>query len=71
MKRQTSGPRWDEGKKSKKKTWSTPTNTTIYQWSEVSKIKNGMSPTKQTEWTQEVRNRMCQQIGEIQAYHTY
>ena len=29
MKGQTSEPRWDEGKKSKK-TWSTPTNRTIF-----------------------------------------
>ena len=30
-------------KKEQEKTWSTPTNRTIYQWSEASKTKNGTS----------------------------
>ena len=43
-------------KKEQEKTWSTSTNRTIYQWSEASKTKNGTSTTKQTAWTQAVRN---------------
>jgi ribonuclease HI len=58
-------------KEEQQKTWSTPTNRTIYQWSEASKTKNGMSTFKQTAWTQAVRNRMRQKVGEIQPYHTY
>ena len=53
------------------KTWTTPTNRTIYQWSEASKTKNEISTTKQTAWTQAVRNRMRQKSGEIQAYRAY
>jgi hypothetical protein len=58
-------------KEEQEKTWSTPTNRTIYQWSEVSKTKNGINTTKQTAWTQAVRNRMRQKAGEIQAYLSY
>jgi ribonuclease HI len=47
-------------KQEKEKTWSTPTNRTIYQWSETSKTKGGVDTTKQTAWTQAVRNRMRQ-----------
>ncbi len=50
---------------------STPTNRTIYQWSEASTTKNGVHTTKQTAWTQAVRNRMRQKAGEIQAYRAY
>jgi ribonuclease HI len=45
-------------KQEKEKTWSTPTNRTIYQWSEASKTKDDVDTTKQTAWTQAVRNRM-------------
>jgi ribonuclease HI len=58
-------------KQEKEKTWSTPTNRTIYQWSEVSKTKDGVGTTKQTAWTQTVRNRMQQKTGEIQAHRAY
>ena len=58
-------------KQEKEKTWSTPTNRTIYQWSETSKTKDGVDTTKQTAWTQAVRNRMRQKAGEIQAHHAY
>jgi hypothetical protein len=34
------------------KTCHTPTNRTIYQWSETSKTKTGINTTKQTVWTQ-------------------
>jgi hypothetical protein len=33
-------------KEEEEKTWITPTNRTIYQWSEVSKTKNGISTFK-------------------------
>ena len=58
-------------KQEKEKTWSTPTNRTIYQWVEVSKTKDGVETTKQTAWTQTVRNRMRQKAGEIQAHRAY
>jgi hypothetical protein len=58
-------------KQEKEKTWNTPTNRTIYQWSEVSKTKDGVSTTKQAAWTQAVRNRMRQKAGEIQAHRAY
>jgi hypothetical protein len=58
-------------KQEKEKTWSTPTNRTIYQWSETSKTKDGVDTTKQTAWTQAVRNRMRQKAGEIQAHHAH
>ena len=45
-------------KQEQEKTWSTPTNRTIYQWSEASTTKSGVHTTKQTAWTQVVRNRM-------------
>ncbi len=57
-------------KHEKEKTWSTSTNRTIYQWSETSKTKVDVDTTKQTAWTQAVRNRMRQK-GEIQAYRAY
>ena len=38
-------------KPEQEKTWSTLTNRTIYQWSEVSKSKNGVHTTKQRAWT--------------------
>jgi hypothetical protein len=53
------------------KTWSTPTNRTIYQWSESSTTKSGVHTIKQTAWTQSVCNRMRQKAGEIQAYRAY
>ncbi len=52
-------------------TKSTPTNRTIYLWVEVSKIKSDVHTTKQTTWTQAVRNRMIQKAGEIQVYRAY
>jgi hypothetical protein len=58
-------------KQENEKTWSTSTNRTIYQWSETSKTKDGVDITKQTVWTQTVRNRMRQKAGEIQAYRDY
>jgi hypothetical protein len=58
-------------KQEQEKTWSTSTNRTIYQWSEVSKTKSGVSTTKQTVWTQTIRNRLRQKAGEIQAYRVY
>jgi ribonuclease HI len=58
-------------KQEQEKTWSTPTNRTIYQWSEASTTKSGVHTTKQTPWTQAVRNRMRQKEGEIQAYRAY
>jgi hypothetical protein len=58
-------------KEEQERTWSTPTNRTIYQWSEASKTKNGISTNKQTAWTQAVRSRMRQKAGEIQAYRAY
>ena len=58
-------------KQEKEKTWSTPPNRTIYQWSETSKTKGGVDTIKQTAWTQAVRNRMRQKAGEIQAYRAY
>jgi hypothetical protein len=58
-------------KQEKEKTWSSPTYRTIYQWAEASKIKKGVETTKQTAWTQAVRNRMRQKAGEIQALRAY
>ena len=58
-------------KQEKEKTWNTPTNRTIYQWTEDSKTKDGVDTTKQTAWTQTVHNRMRQKEGEIQAYLAY
>jgi hypothetical protein len=58
-------------KQEQEKTWSTPTNRTIHQWSEASKTKGGVNTTKQKAWTQAVRNRMRQKAGEIQAYRAY
>jgi hypothetical protein len=58
-------------KPDKEKTWDTPTNRTIYQWAEASKNKDGVETTKQTAWTQAVRNRMRQKAGEIQAHRAY
>jgi hypothetical protein len=58
-------------KREQEKTWNTSTNRTIYQWTEDSKTKSGVSTTKQTAWTQTVRNRMRQKAGEIQDYRTY
>ena len=58
-------------KEEQEMTWNTLTNRTSYQWSEVSKTKKGTSTTKQTAWTQEIRNRMRQKAGEIQAYRAY
>jgi hypothetical protein len=58
-------------KQENEKTWSTPTNRTIYQWSEVSKTKGSIETTKQTDWTQAVRNRMRQKAGEIQVHRPY
>jgi ribonuclease HI len=58
-------------KQEKEKTWNTPTNRTIYQWTEASKNKDGVETTKQTVWTQAVRNRMLQKAGEIQAHRAY
>jgi hypothetical protein len=58
-------------KQEKEKTWNTPTNRTIYQCSETSKTKDGADTTKQTAWTQTVRNRMRQKAGEIQAHRAY
>ena len=37
-------------KEEQEKTWSEPTNRTIYQWSETSKTKTGTLTTKQSEW---------------------
>jgi hypothetical protein len=50
------------------KTLQFRTSRTIYQWSKVSKTKNGLTTTKQTAWTQVVRNRMRQKAGEIQVF---
>ncbi len=36
-------------------------------WSETSKTKSAVNTSKQTAWTQEVRNRIRQKTGEIQA----
>jgi ribonuclease HI len=58
-------------KEEQEKTWSEVTKRTIYQWSEVSKTKTGTLTTKQSAWTQAVRNRMRQKAGEIQAYRAY
>jgi hypothetical protein len=58
-------------KQEKEKTWSTPTNRTIDQWSEASKTKGGIETTKLTVWTQAVLNRMRQKAGEIQAHRVY
>ncbi len=58
-------------KKEQEKTWSTPTNRTIYQWTEPSKTKSDVHTTKQTARTQTVRNRMRQKAVEIQAYRAY
>jgi hypothetical protein len=58
-------------KEEQEKTWSTSTNRIIYQWSESSKTKNGIVTTKETVWTQTVRNRMRQKTGEIQTCHSY
>ncbi len=58
-------------KQEQEKTWSTPTNRTIYQLAEASKTKSGVHTTKQTAWIQAVRNRMRQKAGEIQAYRAY
>ncbi len=52
-------------------TKSTPTNRTIYQWVEASKIKSDVHTTKQSTWTQAVRNRMTQKAGEMQVYRAY
>jgi hypothetical protein len=58
-------------KQEQEKTWNMLTNSTIYQWSEVSKTKRDVRTTKQTTWTQTVRNRMRQQAGEIQVFRAY
>jgi hypothetical protein len=58
-------------KEEEEKIWNTPTNRTIYQWSEASKTKKGITTTRQTAWTQVVRNRMRQKTGEIQTYRSY
>jgi hypothetical protein len=58
-------------KQEKEKTWSTPTNRTIYQWTESSKNKDDVETIKQTTWTQAVRHRLRQKTGEIQAHHAY
>jgi hypothetical protein len=58
-------------KQEQEKTWSTSTNRTIYQWLETSTTKSGVHTTKQTAWTQAVRNRIRQKAGEIQAYRAY
>jgi hypothetical protein len=50
-------------KEEQERTWSTPTNRTIYQWSETSKTKNGTLTTKRTVWTPTVRNRMRQKTN--------
>ena len=39
-------------KEEQEKIWNTSTNRTIYQWSEVSKTKKGISTIRQTAWTQ-------------------
>jgi ribonuclease HI len=54
-------------KSDKEKTWDTSTNRTIYQWKEASKNKDGVETTKQTAWTQAVRNRMRQKAGSSKA----
>ena len=41
------------------------------EWTEASKTKDGVDTTKQTAWTQAVRNRMRQKAGEMQAYRAY
>jgi hypothetical protein len=51
-------PEMGRMKQEQEKTWSTPTSRTIYQWSEVSKTKSDVNTSKQTVWTQVVRNRM-------------
>jgi hypothetical protein len=53
------------------KTWITPTNRTIYQWSEASRTKNGIRTFKQKAWTQVVHNRICHKEREIQVYRAY
>ncbi len=58
-------------KQEQEKTWITPPSWTIYQWSEVSKTKSVINTTKQTTWTQTVRNRIRQKAGEDQAYRAY
>jgi len=58
-------------KQEQEKTWSMPTSRTIYKWTEASKTKSGTSTTKQTAWTQAVRNRIQQKAGEIQANRAY
>jgi hypothetical protein len=58
-------------KQEQEKTWITSTNRTIYQWSEAFKTKSDVHTTKQTAWTQAVRNRMRHKAGEIQAYRAY
>ena len=47
-------------KEEKDKIWSSPTNRTIYQWSESSRTKNGTSTTKTSAFTHKVRNRIRQ-----------
>jgi hypothetical protein len=58
-------------KEEQEKTWTEPTNRTIYLWSEVSKIKTGTLTTKQSAWTHAVCNRMRQKAGQIQAYRAF
>jgi hypothetical protein len=58
-------------KQEQEKTWRTSTNRTMYQRSEVSKTKSDVNTTKQTAWTQAIRNRMRQKAGEIQVYRSY
>ncbi len=58
-------------KEEQQKTWSEPTNRTIYRWSETSKTKTGTLTTKQTAWTPAVRNRMRQKAGEILPNRAY
>jgi hypothetical protein len=58
-------------KREQEKTWNTSTNRTIYQCTEDSKTKSGVSTTKQTTWTQAVLNRMRQKAGVIQAYRAF
>ena len=58
-------------KEEKEKIWSSPTNRTIYLWSESSRTKKGTLITKTSAWTHSVQNRIRQKVGEIQALRSF
>jgi hypothetical protein len=58
-------------KEEKDKTWRSPTNRTIYHWSEDSRTKEGTFIVKTSAWTHTVRNRMRQKSGDILVFRAF